>query len=106
MANQLDRWHELNAGGRVELEGSTVPDANEEYLLYQTLIGTWPVEPMQTTDRMAYQERILQYMTKGIREAKVQPAGWIPMWPTSKQCSDFMRLDFGQRKIAVRRRVG
>ena len=36
------RWHELNAEARVELDGAAVPDANEEYLIYQTLVGTWP----------------------------------------------------------------
>jgi (1->4)-alpha-D-glucan 1-alpha-D-glucosylmutase len=88
----LDEWHELNAGGRVEQEGSTVPDANEEYLLYQTLIGTWPVEPMQTTDRVAYQERILQYMTKALREAKVH-TGWLnPDVAYEQAISDFVRL--------------
>ena len=28
------------------LDGQPVPDANEEYLLYQTLVGVWPLEPL------------------------------------------------------------
>jgi (1->4)-alpha-D-glucan 1-alpha-D-glucosylmutase len=37
------------------------PDRNTEYLLYQTLVGAWPLEV----------ERALTYMEKAIREAKV-----------------------------------
>ena len=40
------RWHGLNASLRVEWEDTNVPDANEEYLFYQTLMGTWPLESM------------------------------------------------------------
>ena len=37
------------------------PDRNTEYLLYQTLVGAWPLEV----------ERAVTYMEKAIREAKV-----------------------------------
>jgi (1->4)-alpha-D-glucan 1-alpha-D-glucosylmutase len=37
------------------------PDANEEYFVYQTLVGAWPLDP----------ERLLAYMEKAMREAKV-----------------------------------
>jgi len=53
-----------------------VPDANEEYLLYQTLVGTWPTEEWSSDDRNLYRDRILQYMEKAIREAKVH-ASWM-----------------------------
>ena len=41
----LPRWSDLNARYRQELDDGLVPDANEEYLLYQTLLGAWPLEP-------------------------------------------------------------
>ncbi|PKL45419.1 MAG: malto-oligosyltrehalose synthase [Candidatus Riflebacteria bacterium HGW-Riflebacteria-1] len=50
------KWQRMNAGFR----SAGAPDANTEYLLYQTLVGTWPVE----------KERIAQYMEKAVREAK------------------------------------
>ncbi|HEX2642467.1 MAG TPA: malto-oligosyltrehalose synthase, partial [Thermoanaerobaculia bacterium] len=40
------------------------PDPNAEYLLYQTLVGAWPITP----------ERAWTYMEKAIREAKVHTA--------------------------------
>jgi (1->4)-alpha-D-glucan 1-alpha-D-glucosylmutase len=36
------RWRELNRNGKVRIEDEDVPDANEEYLFYQTLVGIWP----------------------------------------------------------------
>jgi (1->4)-alpha-D-glucan 1-alpha-D-glucosylmutase len=43
-AAQVLRWRRSNRGKKRTLsDGRTVPDANEEYLLYQTLVGTWPL---------------------------------------------------------------
>lgn len=51
------RWAEINSRHR---QGDW-PDRNMEYLLYQTLIGAWPIDG----------ERVLAYMKKASREAKV-----------------------------------
>ena len=40
---RLYRWSNLNRKKKVIVERLKVPDRNEEYLLYQTLIGEWPV---------------------------------------------------------------
>src|SRR5208282_6643120 len=53
------------------------PSPNDEYLLYQTLIGAWPTEPFQdANDWKTFRERIESYMLKAIREAK-QNTSWI-----------------------------
>src|SRR5256885_10482531 len=39
------RWRQLNEPQRRAVGDETAPDANEEYLLYQTLLGAWPLEP-------------------------------------------------------------
>ena len=37
------RWQRMNAKFKQTLEdGRTAPDNNEEYLLYQTILGAWP----------------------------------------------------------------
>ena len=56
-AEAVRRWAALNERYR---RGGW-PDRNTEYLLYQTLVGAWPLEV----------ERALTYMEKAIREAKV-----------------------------------
>ena len=39
----IERWYQMNSSARKKIEdGREVPDPNEEYLLYQTLVGIWP----------------------------------------------------------------
>jgi (1->4)-alpha-D-glucan 1-alpha-D-glucosylmutase len=59
----LNRWSRLNNDLRAMLFGGghgDMPDRNTEYMLYQTLIGAWPISV----------ERIQEYMLKAAREAK------------------------------------
>jgi (1->4)-alpha-D-glucan 1-alpha-D-glucosylmutase len=39
----LARWGRLNKSKKVMLDGAQAPDRNDECLLYQTLIGAWPL---------------------------------------------------------------
>jgi (1->4)-alpha-D-glucan 1-alpha-D-glucosylmutase len=57
-------------------DGRQVPDFNEEYLLYQTLAGSWPFDLSSDVARAEYVERIQQYMSKAVHEAKVN-LSWI-----------------------------
>jgi maltooligosyltrehalose synthase len=82
------------------------PDANEEYLLYQTLLGTWPMqangepEPVPSAD---YIERIQAYMAKALKEAKINTS-WIQPneeWDVAKQIpADFHSC--GERNYSAR----
>ncbi len=75
----LQRWRSVNRRWKRNVDETEAPDANEEYLLYQTLLGTWPLqmsgepEPAATAD---YIERIQTYMAKAIHEAKLNTS-WI-----------------------------
>jgi (1->4)-alpha-D-glucan 1-alpha-D-glucosylmutase len=44
--------------------------------LYQTLIGAWPFEPISDAQNADFVERIQQYMSKALGEAKVH-ASWV-----------------------------
>jgi (1->4)-alpha-D-glucan 1-alpha-D-glucosylmutase len=48
----------------------------KEYLLYQTLLGTWPEKIADRTSHNQYVQRIQAYMTKALKEAKVNTS-WI-----------------------------
>src|SRR5207302_3371940 len=63
-------WHRLNRGKKTRVDGEPAPDNNEEYLLYQTLLGAWPLAPF-ADEQDAFVERIQRYMHKALREAKV-----------------------------------
>ena len=76
----LKRWSDLNAQHRL-LDDEPVPDANEEYLLYQTLLGAWPLEPYTADEYAAFVERMQAYMLKALHEAKVHTS-WMNPNPT------------------------
>lgn len=71
----LARWKLWNKRHRTTIDSLDVPDRNDEYLLYQTLIGVWPLEGRPAIDHV-FVERICQYMAKATHEAKVQ-SSWI-----------------------------
>jgi len=64
---RLHRWSGWNRQHKRLIHGHPVPDANEELLLYQTLIGGWPLEEEEAP---AFRERVKAYMVKAAREAK------------------------------------
>ena len=67
----VTKWRELNASFKEDVNGTSAPDANDEYLLYQTLVGAWPTEPIENEKLRGLQERISEYMLKAVREAKL-----------------------------------
>ena len=72
-AKQVCAWRNLNTPYTTKSKGKIWPDSNDEYLLYQTLVGTFPLSgELDST----YVRRIQEYMIKAIREAKVHTA-WI-----------------------------
>jgi (1->4)-alpha-D-glucan 1-alpha-D-glucosylmutase len=77
---RVRRWATLNRFKRQEVEDQRVPGRNDEYLLYQTLIGAWPLE-IGTPDDTGLgdlAERIVAYMIKASREAKFRTSWTAP----------------------------
>ncbi len=73
----LRRWSRLNRAKKRTIDGVPAPSANDEYLLYQTLLGSWPLEdPTNGGDLDAYRDRIVAYLTKAVREAK-EHSSWV-----------------------------
>ncbi len=70
------RWGRLNQPHQVHVEEIPVPDLNEEYFLYQTLLGAWPVEPYSPEEYADFVKRIQAYMQKALHEAKVHTS-WL-----------------------------
>ncbi|HEX3867049.1 MAG TPA: hypothetical protein VHV78_09860, partial [Gemmatimonadaceae bacterium] len=68
-AHAVDAWFAMNAPRRPAGIGR-----GDEYQLYQTLIGAWPVE-LAASDAdglAAFEERILAWRVKSLREAKLE----------------------------------
>jgi (1->4)-alpha-D-glucan 1-alpha-D-glucosylmutase len=87
----LDRWSLMNAPRKTEVYGQLAPDRNDEYLLYQTLLGTWPVETLTPKEFDDYRERIAAYMQKAIKEAKVHTSWVNPNESYDRAVDDFVR---------------
>jgi (1->4)-alpha-D-glucan 1-alpha-D-glucosylmutase len=82
-ASQVRLWSHMLRARRGDIESAAPPDANDEYLFYQMLLGSWPAEitscaalaPEALRD---YAERLKQAMLKSIREAKVHSTWAAP----------------------------
>jgi (1->4)-alpha-D-glucan 1-alpha-D-glucosylmutase len=90
-AAAVRRWQAQNAAARAELDGAPAPDSNEEYLIYQTLLGTWPLESLDALAREAYVERIVQYLDKALREAKLHTSWLNPYVEYDQAVAGFIR---------------
>jgi (1->4)-alpha-D-glucan 1-alpha-D-glucosylmutase len=77
---QLRNWKRFNRRHKQLVNDKPAPSPNDEYLLYQTLVGIWPSEPLtgksDENDWKTLRERVENYMLKAIREAK-QNTSWI-----------------------------
>jgi (1->4)-alpha-D-glucan 1-alpha-D-glucosylmutase len=77
--SSLQRWRVMNRRGKRILDDATAPDANEEYLFYQTLLGTWPMDAAGQAEKTAgpdYIGRLQAYLGKALKEAKINTS-WI-----------------------------
>jgi (1->4)-alpha-D-glucan 1-alpha-D-glucosylmutase len=86
----LARWARCNKRHKREIDGEPAPSRNDEYLLYQTLIGTWPFEPLRENEREAYISRMQEYALKAAHEAKVHTSWISPNEPYEQATRDFL----------------
>jgi (1->4)-alpha-D-glucan 1-alpha-D-glucosylmutase len=70
---KVKTWSKINVKKKRKIGGRTVPDSNDEYFLYQTLVGAFPFHDAEYTQ---FRERIRAYIIKAVREAKVHTA-WL-----------------------------
>lgn len=72
----LGRWSRINRAKAVRLDSGRAPSRNDEYLIYQTLLGVWPLEPPDGSALDALHGRVAAYMVKAMREAKAR-SSWL-----------------------------
>jgi (1->4)-alpha-D-glucan 1-alpha-D-glucosylmutase len=77
-AEHVRRWHELTGG---------MDDPNEEYLVWQTLVGAWPIVP----------QRLELYLEKALREGK-RTTSWLePNEQHEARVKSFVRALYDNR---------
>jgi (1->4)-alpha-D-glucan 1-alpha-D-glucosylmutase len=69
----VQRWRSMNRGKKVELDGAEAPDPQEEYLIYQTLIGAWLLQPVNGETHGQFVQRLERYMHTLIGAWLLQP---------------------------------
>lgn len=72
----LREWSALNKSLKSQIAGAWVPDRNEEYFIYQTLLGVWPAGWEGEEAPAELTPRLRQYLLKAVREAKIHTS-WI-----------------------------
>jgi (1->4)-alpha-D-glucan 1-alpha-D-glucosylmutase len=75
------RWARVNRRGRSAVDDQPYPSRNQEFLLYQTLVATWPLDPVGPAEASTYRDRIVAYMHKAMREAKIDTSWLNPSEP-------------------------
>ncbi|MGB9698150.1 MAG: malto-oligosyltrehalose synthase [Thermodesulfobacteriota bacterium] len=91
----VHRWRRWNASKKTLVDGQLAPDPNDEYHLYQTLVGAWPLEDkdddfLQDEEFSKWRERITTYMHKAILEAKVHTSWFNPNREYEKAMQSFI----------------
>ena len=66
---RVERWRELNR----QIKEGGAPNGNEEYYIYQTMIGAFPCN---TKDLGGFTARMRMHMVKALREAKIN-SSWL-----------------------------
>ena len=67
-AKEIGEWSRNNESSKQVVGGRKVPYPNEEYLIYQTLVGLWPGDISRLP---SISDRVQAYVIKAIREAMV-----------------------------------
>ena len=75
-SRSIRRWQTLNRKHHEVIDGESVPDHNEEYQIYQALVGAWPAEGLHQGNASEFTRRIQEYMVKALHEAKVN-SSWL-----------------------------
>jgi (1->4)-alpha-D-glucan 1-alpha-D-glucosylmutase len=88
-AEQVPLWRTL---ARPLRDDDQMPSAGDELILYQAILGSWPLE-LRSDDQPAledYAKRLWQWQQKALREAKLQSSWSAPNEPYEKAMQLFI----------------
>jgi (1->4)-alpha-D-glucan 1-alpha-D-glucosylmutase len=89
----VERWRARHAAFRRRAEGRMAPTAADELMLYQMLVGAWPLDLLPGDDEgiETFASRIAGWQRKALREAKRWTRWTSPNEPYEDACEDFLR---------------
>jgi (1->4)-alpha-D-glucan 1-alpha-D-glucosylmutase len=91
-------WARAHLRHKVRVGPHAWPDDNDEYLFYQSVLGAWPTGGATSdAEWAAYVERLVAYMGKAIREAKVHTSWTNPDAQYEQATAAFIRAVLSPR---------
>jgi (1->4)-alpha-D-glucan 1-alpha-D-glucosylmutase len=99
-ANALGRWSRMNEPMKINLNGRLVPDRNEEYSLYQSLIGALPFFHDDSEEYPHFLARAKGYLVKALRKLRCTRIGWTQTRPTKRHLSPSSRISWSPLPIS------
>lgn len=91
----VEEWTALNLDLKKSVNGKLVPAVNEEYFIYQSMIGGFPPGLMMTEEDIS---RLKEYIQKFLREEKLYTDWSDPDLEYEEACADFIDALFNNRK--------
>ena len=93
----VNRWARLNRRHKRRVDGEQSPSRNDEYLLYQVLLGAWPFGRLDGKASAELVGRMQEYMTKATKEAKVHTSWINPNEGYDEALREFIRAILDER---------
>lgn len=103
----IEQWQKILASKKSQITCTPVPDSNETYYLYQTLLGAYPWTDIEQQE---FNNRIVQHMIKALREAKVHSCWIDPNLPYEEAVVTFVlsllsNTDFMDAFLSFQRKI-
>lgn len=89
----VTHWFKINKSFRTIIDGEESPSVNDEYFIYQAMVGGFP-EDFIASDNWI--ERLQEYIIKVVREAKVISSWSTPHETYESACVDFIKRICGR----------
>jgi (1->4)-alpha-D-glucan 1-alpha-D-glucosylmutase len=83
----VEKWSSNNSKKKKNVNAKRVPSKNEEYYIYQTLLGAFPFEKIELED---FKNRLKLHMAKTLREAKTNSSWLSPNLPYEEAVDRFI----------------
>jgi len=86
----VTRWAQMNRGKKCTVENAVAPSANDEYLLYQSLVGARPRNLRDPNALDSFRTRVTAFMQKAVKEGKVNTSWTEPNAAYEKALEQFI----------------
>lgn len=95
---KVRQWRMSTRALRTELNDGPAPSPGDEWILLQTLLGSWPLEDSPDLD--VYLQRLRGWQEKALREAKLRSTWNAPNGEYEQACQQYLNRIFEDADLA------